>query len=211
MMTKILKQDHQTSEEDVLSAAAVIVARGGVIAYPTETIYGLGADATDEKALRRIFNIKGRDFNNPLPVIIGETLDLYPLVSHIGPLAERLIRAFWPGPLTIVFEASQAIPPLVTAGTGKIGIRLPGHYGARQIAARSGKPLTATSANRSGAPECADAASLIAGLGDAIDAVVDLGKTAGLPATTVVDGTGSEPVILRQGTITLEEIMRKIC
>ncbi|HPV48846.1 MAG TPA: L-threonylcarbamoyladenylate synthase [Smithellaceae bacterium] len=210
-MTKILKQDQHTSREALLDEAAAIVTRGGLIAYPTETIYGLGANATDEKALRRIFNIKGRDFNNPLPVIIGKPEDLYPLVNKVGTLAERLISDFWPGPLTIVFEASQAISPLVTAGTGKIGIRLPDHYGARQIAARSGKPLTATSANLSGAPECADAASVIAGLGDAIDAVVDLGKTAGLPATTVVDGTGSEPVILRQGTITLEEIMRKIC
>ncbi len=208
-MTKILKQDKHSSLEALLDEAAAIVAHGGVIAYPTETLYGLGADATDEKALRRIYEIKGRDFNNPVPVIIGKPDDLYPLVSKVGTLAERLIRAFWPGPLTIVFQASRAVSPLLTAGTGKIGIRLPGHYGARQIATRAGRPLTATSANLSGSPGYADPAPLIIELGDKIDAVVDLGRTAGAPATTVVDATGSEAVILRQGTITREEIMLK--
>jgi L-threonylcarbamoyladenylate synthase len=208
-MTQILKADHETTEEEVLHSAAAIVAHGGVIAYPTETIYGLGADATDEKAVRRIYEIKGRSFKSPLSVIIGEARDLYPLVREAGPVARKLMDAFWPGPVTIVFEASDKIPSMLTAGTGKIGIRLPGHLIARQIAVRSGRPLTATSANLSGAPECDDAAAVYAQLGDKIDALVDLGKTAGMPATTVVDATGDKPLILRQGTITREEIMLK--
>lgn len=151
-MTQILKADHETTEEEVLHSAAAIVAHGGVIAYPTETIYGLGADATDEKAVRRIYEIKGRSFKSPLSVIIGEARDLYPLVREAGPVARKLMDAFWPGPVTIVFEASDKIPSMLTAGTGKIGIRLPGHLIARQIAVRSGRPLTATSANLSARP-----------------------------------------------------------
>ncbi|HPE07997.1 MAG TPA: L-threonylcarbamoyladenylate synthase, partial [Smithellaceae bacterium] len=174
-MPEILKVSADRSEEDVITSAAAVISRGGVIAYPTETIYGLGADATNEQAIRRIFEIKGRDFANPISVIIGNPRDIYPLVREVTDTAQKLMDTFWPGPLTIVFKSADGVSPLITASTGKIGIRLTSHEVARQIAAKTGKPLTATSANLSGAQECASASEVAVQLGDKIDAIIDLG------------------------------------
>ncbi|MRR16016.1 MAG: threonylcarbamoyl-AMP synthase [Deltaproteobacteria bacterium] len=208
-MPQILKIDADHSAEDIIGSAAAIISRGGVIAYPTETIYGLGADATNEQAVRRIFGIKGRNFNNPVSIIIGSRGDVDPLVAGVPKTAQKLMDAFWPGPLTIVFEASPSVSELLTAGSGKIGIRLSGHSGAREISRKAGKPLTATSANLSGEPECADAGEVIRQLGDKIDAVLDLGNTAKQIASTLIDVTLYPPVILRTGAITYEDILQK--
>ncbi len=205
-MPEILKVSTDRSEEDVISSAAAIVSRGGVIAYPTETIYGLGADATNEQAIRRIFEIKGRDFANPISVIIGNPQDIYPLVREVTDTAQKLMDIFWPGPLTIVFKSADSVLPLITANTGKIGIRLTSHEVARQIAAKTGKPLTATSANLSGAPECANASEVAAQLGDKIDAIIDLGNTAGTIGSTIIDATRAPLAILREGAISRKTI-----
>jgi L-threonylcarbamoyladenylate synthase len=208
-MPQILKVSAGQSQEDIINSAAAIVSRGGVIAYPTETIYGLGADATNEQAIRRIFEIKGRNFNNPISLIIGHSQDVYPLVCKVTVAAQKLMDAFWPGPLTIIFEAAGSVSPLLTADTGRIGIRLSGHDAARKIAGKAGKPLTATSANLSGSPECATADQVIAQLGDRLDTVVDLGKTSGSAGSTIIDATTEQPVILRSGGISREEIIKK--
>lgn len=208
-MPLILKVCADNSENEVIRNAAAIISRGGVIAYPTETIYGLGADATNEQAVRKIFAIKGRNFSNPVSLIIGRREDVVPLVRAIPETAQKLMDAFWPGPLTIVFEAAGCVSPLLTAKTGKIGIRLSGHDTARQIALAAGKPLTATSANLSGLPECATAAEVIAQIGDRLDAVVDLGNTSGTAGSTIIDTTTEQPVILRTGVISREEILQK--
>ncbi|MFO7568752.1 MAG: L-threonylcarbamoyladenylate synthase [Smithellaceae bacterium] len=208
-MADVLKVTPHTSEEMILDRASAIVTRGGVIAYPTETIYGLGVDASNDQAIRKIFEIKGRNFANPISVIIGELNDVYALVRRTTGAAETLMAAFWPGPLTIVFEAADSVSPLLTAGTGKIGIRLSGHDGARKIAQKIGKPLTATSANLSGAPECMDAASVIEQIGDSIDAVVDLGEKGGAIGSTILDATTENPVMLRPGAISREAIEHK--
>lgn len=208
-MPQILKADIHHSEDNIIRSAAAIISRGGVIAYPTETIYGLGVDATNEQAIRRLFEIKGRNFNNPVSVIIGTVQDVYPLVRKITDAAQKLMNAFWPGPLTIVFDASDSVSPLLTAGTGTIGIRLSGHDGARKIARETGKPLTATSANRSGLPECTSADQVIAQIGDSIDAVLDLEEKGGTVGSTIIEMTSEQPVILRAGIITREEIERK--
>ncbi|MDD4358061.1 MAG: L-threonylcarbamoyladenylate synthase, partial [Smithellaceae bacterium] len=126
-MPQILKAGTEYSRENLIRDAAAFVSRGGVIAYPTETFYGLGADATNEKAINRLFEIKGRNFHNPVSVIIGHLQDVYPLVSNITDSARKLMDAFWPGPLTIIFEASERVSPLLTSNTGKIGIRLSGN------------------------------------------------------------------------------------
>ena len=208
-MPQILKVSADYSEEYVINSAAAIISRGGVIAYPTETIYGLGADATNEQAIHRLFEIKGRHFNNPISVIIGDSQDVHPLVCKITAAAQKLMDAFWPGPLTIVFEAADWVSPLLTANTGKIGIRLSGHDGARRIALVTGTPLTATSANLSGEPECADADAVIDQIGDKIDAVIDLGVNGGTVGSTIIDATSEKPIILRSGVITREEIEQK--
>ena len=205
-MPEILKVSADRSEEDVITSAAAVISRGGVIAYPTETIYGLGADATNEQAIRRIFEIKGRDFANPISVIIGNPQDIYPLVREVTDTAQKLMDTFWPGPLTIVFKSADGVSPLITASTGKIGIRLTSHEVARQIAAKTGKPLTATSANLSGAQECASASEVAVQLGDKIDAIIDLGNTSGTIGSTIIDVTCTPLAILREGAINRKTI-----
>ncbi len=200
-MPKILKADKNISEEAVVSRATEILAAGGVIAYPTETFYGLGVDATNENAIRKIFDLKGRNFNNPISIIIDRQENLGPLVSEVPDCALKLMQLFWPGPLTIVFKASAEISPLLTAQTSKIGMRVSSHPGALAIAKKLGHPLTATSANLSGLAECSTALEVAAQIGNKIDALVDLGKTAGGLGSTIIDVTVNPPQILREGVI----------
>ena len=209
-MPEILKVDANISEETVLSRAAEILAEGGIIAYPTETFYGLGADATNEKAIQKIYDLKGRNFNKPISVIIDKVENIYPLVGEVTTEAFKLMQSFWPGPLTIVFKASAIILPILTAQTGKIGVRISSHAGAKLIAQKLGHPLTATSANLSGAPECSTAAEVAAQIGDKINAIVDLGKTAGGRGSTIIDVISDPPQILREGVISRISIQNHI-
>ncbi|HPD57299.1 MAG TPA: L-threonylcarbamoyladenylate synthase [Smithellaceae bacterium] len=208
-MTNVWKLSPEQSEE-IISRAAALISRGGVIAYPTETFYGLGADATNEQALSRIFDIKGRAFHNPISVIISAQDDIYPLIKNSTDLADKLMKSFWPGPLTIVFNAAENVSALLTAGSGKIGIRLPGHPLPRLIAEKSGRPLTATSANLSGQPECVTADKVIEQIGVKIDAVIDGGVTPGEKASTIIDITCHPPAVLREGVITKKSLAKII-
>lgn len=209
-MPEILKISDKESEEKIIARAADILAGGGIIAYPTETFYGLGADATNEKAIEKIFAAKGRNFKNPISLIIGKPDDIHPLVKDIPVSAKKLMDAFWPGALTIVFQASDKISPLLTAGSGKIGLRVSSHPLALKIVQKLKKPLTATSANQSGAPECSDASDVIVQIGDKIDAIVNGGQTEGGKASTLVDITCDPPVILREGVISKKTIEKCI-
>jgi L-threonylcarbamoyladenylate synthase len=209
-MPEILKVSDKNSEETILTRAAEILAGGGVIAYPTETFYGLGADATNEKAIEKIFAVKGRNFKNPISLIIGQADDIYPLVQDVPETAKKLMTAFWPGALTIIFSAADKISPLLTAGSGKIGLRVSSHPGAQGIVQKLKRPLTATSANLSGAPECTRASEVAEQLGDKIDAIIDLGNTPGTKGSTIIDVTCTPPVILREGAISRKTIERYI-
>ena len=209
-MPEILKVDTNISEDFVLSRAAEILAQGGIIAYPTETFYGLGADATNEKAIRKIYDLKGRNFHNPISVIIGGEENLHPLVDGVPPAALILLKTFWPGPLTIIFRASSKVSSLLTAQTGKIGIRISSHRGAMLLAQKLGHPLTATSANLSGAPECSSAGEVAHQIGQQVDAIVDLGNTAGGKGSTIIDVTTDPPQILREGVISRISIQNHI-
>jgi L-threonylcarbamoyladenylate synthase len=209
-MPEILKQDADNSEEKVLSRAAEILAGGSIIAYPTETFYGLGADATNEKAIKKIFAVKGRDFKNPISLIISKPDDIYPLVKNVPEKAKILMAAFWPGALTIVFQASDKISTLLTAGRGKIGLRISSHPIAQTIVQKLKKPITATSANLSGTPECSLASEVIKQIGDKVDAILDWGETQGGKASTIIDVTCDPPVILREGAISRQAIEKYI-
>ena len=209
-MPQILKAAAEYSKENLIRDAAAFVSRGGVIAYPTETFYGLGADATNEQAVGRIFEIKGRNFHNPVSVIIGHAQDIYPLVRNVTDSARKLMDVFWPGPLTIIFEASDRVSPLLTANTGKIGIRLSGNDIARSIAEKTGKPLTATSANLSGSPECEDADQVIEQIGNQIEAIVDSGKTESRIGSTILDASCEPVQIIRPGVIAREIVQNYV-
>jgi L-threonylcarbamoyladenylate synthase len=205
-MPEILRVSDKNSEETILTKAAEIVARGGIIAYPTETFYGLGADATNEQAIQKIFAVKGRNFKNPISLIISQIDDIYPLVQDVPQTAQKLMAAFWPGALTIVFLAADIVSPLLTAGSGKIGLRVSSHPGAQRIVQKMKRPLTATSANLSGAPECVRAADVALQLGDKIDAIIDLGNSYGTIGSTIIDVTCTPLVILREGAISRKTI-----
>ena len=209
-MPEILKVDADNSEERILTKAVEILANGGIIAYPTETFYGLGADATNEKAIEKIFAVKGRNFKNPISLIISQADDIYPLVQDLPETAQKLMAAFWPGALTIVFLAANNVSPLLTAGSGKIGLRVSSHPVAREIVQKLKRPLTATSANLSGAPECAKASEVAEQIGNIIDAIVDLGDTPGTKGSTIIDVTCDPPVILREGAISRKTIEKFI-
>ncbi len=209
-MPEILKISNKESEGEILARAVEILEGGGIIAYPTETFYGLGADATNEKAIEKIFAVKGRNFKNPVSLIIGKPDDIYPLVKNFPESAKKMMAAFWPGALTIVFQASDKISPLLTAGSGKIGLRISSHPIALKIVQQLKRPLTATSANLTGAPECSLASDVIEQIGDKIDAIVDGGKTKGAKASTLMDITCTPPVILREGAISREIIGKYI-
>jgi len=200
-MPVIIKIDPGHPEPDGIDKAAAILKSGGVIAFPTETFYGLGADARNEAAIDKIFGIKGRDFRNPILVVIGDRGHLDAFAADIPEEAQKLMDRFWPGPLTIVFRAAPSVSPKLTAGSGKIGIRLTSHPIAMAISKRLGGPVTATSANLSGALECSAAAEVLSQLEGRIDGVVDGGQTTGGKGSTIVDVTASPVKILREGVI----------
>lgn len=192
---RIIKIDQETPDPLVVSKIAELLKAGAVIAYPTDTFYGLGADIYREDAIKRIFEIKGRERDKPILILISEKEELEQLVST----GNHLLYGFWPGPMTLVLKASENISKSLTGSTGKIGIRLPDHKFCRMLIQKLGHPITATSANISGMGSLDNPADVLNVVGDKIDVLVDGGKTRGGLESTVVDVTGKEPVILREG------------
>ena len=178
-MSLLLKIDPARPDPGKMAEAVRILKGGGVVAFPTETFYGLGVDARNEEAVERIFRIKGRDFNKPVALIVAEERDVAPLAEEIPMTAKNLMQRFWPGPLTILFRAAPAVSNRLTGGTGKIGIRIPGHPIARLLAAGITGPLTATSANLSGGTDCSTADAVMQALGGLPDAIIDGGPRRG--------------------------------
>ncbi len=189
-----------------IDEAVAMLARGGVVAFPTETFYGLAADAANEAAIDSIFAIKGRSFCNPIALIIAREEELSDLTKEIPAAAEKLMAAFWPGPLTLLFRAAPTVSPRLTAGTGKIGVRISSHPLAQALATGLGRPITATSANLSGYPECTTAAAVIDQIGANLPAIIDGGPTPGGKGSTIIDITGGNLAILREGSIASERI-----
>jgi L-threonylcarbamoyladenylate synthase len=209
-MTLLLKIDPGKPEAEKLARAVRVLCEGGVVAFPTETFYGLGADARNETAVEQIFRIKGRNFRNPISVIVADDREVIPLVEEIPAAAQILMKTFWPGPLTLVFRASSSVLPRLTADTGKIGIRVSSHPLARLLARGLGGPLTATSANLSGGPECSSADAVIRALGEFPGSVIDGGETPGGAGSTILDVTVSPPRILREGAISGDFILNAL-
>ncbi|MDD5232824.1 MAG: L-threonylcarbamoyladenylate synthase [Syntrophales bacterium] len=203
---KIIKIDPVQPECAAVEEIVGILKQGGVIAYPTETFYGIGADAANASAVKRVFEIKGRDFNNPIPLIIGTTGDVSLVAAEIPETALILMDFFWPGPLTLVLKASEKVLLELTAGTGKIGVRVPGSAVAREMSYMLKNPITATSANISGNPECSSAEEVMSAIGDRLDAIVDGGRTPGRAGSTLLDVTVDPPAVLREGAVSAHVI-----
>lgn len=189
-----------------IQKAARIILQGGVIAFPTETFYGLAADARNEKAIQKIFQVKGREEGNPILLLVADRSWLSGLVEEVNPLAERLMEKFWPGPLTLVFRVSPNVSPLLTANTGKIGIRISGLAVAQALTRAVGRPITGTSANLSGQPGASTAEEVVQSLGEKLDAVLDGGKTAGGLGTTVLDVSDPSFRVLRDGVVAKKDL-----
>ena len=194
--------------EAALSQAARVVHDGGVIAFPTETFYGLGVTPCDAAAVQRLFALKGRSpASSPILVLIRHRQDLESLTSEISPSAELLMKACWPGPLTIVFRASSRVPPLLTAGTGTIGVRLSAAASLQWLLDAVDGPLTGTSANRSGALPAVTAEDVQASLGVDVDLILNGGRTPGGFASTVVDTTVTPVRLIREGALSRSAVL----
>ncbi|MEW6327774.1 MAG: L-threonylcarbamoyladenylate synthase [Thermodesulfobacteriota bacterium] len=207
-MSTIAKVDPQDPDKKTIQKACSILKEGGLVAFPTETFYGLGADALNEQAIKRVFALKQRDYAKPLLVIIAEKDQLHSLVSDIPAVAEKLMDSFWPGPLTIIFKAKKGLPPLLTGGTDTVGIRISSHPVARSLASTFGLPLTATSANPSGGKNPVTAQDVCDQLGEGVDMVLDAGGTTGIKGSTIIDVTVSPPRIVREGDVPVGEVKK---
>jgi L-threonylcarbamoyladenylate synthase len=192
---------------EAISQAAAALRRGELVAFPTETVYGLGADATNGLAVAALYAAKGRPSFNPLIVHVAETAAAGAL-AHLTPVAERLAAAFWPGPLTLVLAKRpvRIVTELATAGLDTIAVRVPAHPVAQALLRAANLPIVAPSANRSGHVSPTTAAHVAADLGDRVAMILDGGATPVGLESTVVDATGEAPVILRLGAVTREAI-----
>ena len=189
-----------------IDIAADIIKNGGLVAIPTETVYGLAANALDGKAVSKIFKAKGRPMDNPLIVHVSCIEEIDKLVSEIPPQAKKLANTFWPGPLTIILKRSNIIPEEVSAGLDTVAIRLPNNDVTRKLIKIAGVPLAAPSANTSGSPSPTSASHVLHDLDGKIDAILDAGNCRVGLESTVITLTSPVPTLLRPGGITVEEL-----
>ena len=191
----------------MIQEAAALIRKGGVMAFPTRCLYGLGADAFNPDAVNRIFEIKQRPAKNPILILIDDPNRLKSLVTHISEAAKAISKRFWPGRVTLVFNASAKVPGTLTAGTGKIGIRLAGHPVAAALVRAVQGPITGTSANVSGFPGCHQIEDLHPTVAEQLDFILDAGPLKGGQGSTVVDVCGDIPRVLREGAVSKRDIM----
>lgn len=189
------------------SRCGEVVRAGGVIVYPTETFYGLGADPRNAAAVRRLFAIKGRQIGQPILLLIKDADEVRAWATGITPRSEHLMKKYWPGPLTLVFKARPEVMAELTGGAGTIGLRVPGNLLTRQLLASLDGALTGTSANLSGRPGPCTARDAAAMIGGMVDLVLDGGATAGGNPSTVVDVSADELKVLRAGAIPSREVL----
>lgn len=206
-MTKVVKIDRDNPDMNLIDEAATILLNGGLVAFPTETVYGIGANSLNPDAVAKIFIAKGRPQDNPLILHIAEFQDLFKYAKNVPNDALKLARQFWPGPLTMIFEKSDIVPPINTAGMNTVAIRMPSNKIAHALIKRAGVPVSAPSANLSGKPSPTDASHVISDLYGRVDMIIDGGRCDVGVESTVVDMTGEIPTILRPGGITKEMIM----
>jgi L-threonylcarbamoyladenylate synthase len=198
--------DPVSPDPDAVEEAAARVRQGGLGVVPTRGLYGLAANAFRESAVARLFALKGRPADKPVLVLISDPSELDRLVVGVPETGRLLMDRFWPGRLTLVLPARPEVPAALTAGTGKIGVRLCGHPAARMLAAAAGGPVTGTSANRSGGPGCHRIGDLDPEVARGVDFILDAGPLAGGPGSTVVDVCGDRPEVLREGAASRAEL-----
>lgn len=208
MNTKVVRLSSAGTLTDkdlqLLQEAANIIKSGGLVAFPTETVYGLGANALDEKAAKKIYEAKGRPSDNPLIAHISCMDELSPLTACIPRAGRRLAEAFWPGPLTLIFPKSDLVPFQTTGGLNTVAVRMPSHPAAAELIRLAKVPVAAPSANTSGRPSPTRAAHVFEDMDGKIEEIVDGGPVGIGVESTIIDVTGDLPVLLRPGAITME-------
>jgi L-threonylcarbamoyladenylate synthase len=198
--------DARQPAASALAEAVAVLRAGGVVAMPTDTLYGLAADPFSSVAVVRVFAVKGRSADRAMPLVAA---DVDQVVSQLGPLSElaqRLASRYWPGPLTLLVARPSSIPADVSGGRDEIGVRVPAHAVTRELCRASGRLLTATSANLSGDPPSNDPDVIERALGTGVDLLLDAGRTPGGAPSTIVDVTGRDPRLVRPGAIAWDDI-----
>ncbi len=203
--TRIFRIEGVNSGE-IITKAARIIQQGGTVAFPTETVYGLGADALNPEAVRKIFKAKGRPLDNPLIVHIADIEQLEVIASDVPGIAHALMDAFWPGPLTMIFKRKDIVPDVTTCGLDTVAVRMPDNPIALGLIREAGTPIAAPSANISGRPSPTTAEHVISDLAGRIDAVIDGGAVRVGVESTVLDMTPDIPVLLRPGGVSIDQI-----
>lgn len=205
-MPQILKINPLTPDEKLLRQAADIVIGGGIIIYPTETVYGIGALFSNEQALKRVFTVKGRDESKPILLLIQNITALRNLTTGMAYTALELAEKYWPGPLTLLFEASDKLSPFLIGNEKKIGCRISSSPVARKLLSYIKQPITSTSANLSGEPPPSEINAISPVLLDSVDVVLDAGKLGDGPPSTVIDVTQEPYKIVRKGAVLPNDI-----
>ncbi len=198
----IVTIDSANPESELIIKAGKIITSNGIVIFPAQCLYGVAANALNEDAVQKVFQLKQRPYNNPILVLIPNRSHLNSLVSNIPEIAEKLMDRFWPGNLTILFDAKNMIPTLLTANTNKIGIRIPSHPVAKAFVNHLDMPITGTSANLSGQPGCSQIGQLPDPIVENADLILESGPLRGGTGSTIVDVTHPDIKILREGIIT---------
>ncbi len=208
MPAEIVKISRDHPEPETLKRAAALIRRGGVIGIPTDTLYGLAADPFNLAAVERVFRIKGRAETKALPILIGSMKQVSVLAKEVPEVFHRLAKAFWPGALTLIVDASDRIPLKVTGNTGRIALRWPKCPAVCELITQADGPVTGTSANLSGFPPCSSAEQVQKQLGDRLPLILDAGETGRTQPSTIIDVRNGEWVIVREGAVSEADILR---
>lgn len=201
LKTQILKINPQIIEDDKINMVVGVLRRGGVVAYPTDTFYGLGVDCYQEKAIEKIYWLKERRYEKPISLVASDVAMVKDICVDIPPAFDTLVKAFWPGPLTLILKTSSRLPSILQSEGGSIAIRLPDFSWLRELVRKAGFPLTATSANISGEKEISQPDKVIEIFEGRVNLIVDGGATPGGFPSTVVDLTSEKPKIIREGAL----------
>jgi L-threonylcarbamoyladenylate synthase len=209
-VTLVLTVDRDQPDAESIAKIVDAMKQGGIVAIPTDTLYGLAVDPRDSCAVARLFELKGRTAGAAVPIVAADVTQVRDRAGRMTPVAEQLAARFWPGPLALLVDAHRDLVAGVRASDASVAVRVPAHAVPRAIARALGAPLTATSANRSGAPPAADAAAVLAAFGAELDAVVDAGPAPGGAPSTIVDARGDEPRLVRQGAIAWAAVLESL-
>ncbi len=210
MKCRVISVDPKAPQPEVIREASEVLGRGGLAAFPTDTLYALGASALDPSAIERVLTVKGRHHGKPLSVLVGSLEGAAAMAAALPDEVRDLMQAFWPGALTVVVKASPKIPALLIAAAGTVGLRMPGGGVAQALLAAFGGPIIGTSANRAGGPDPADAKSVQKAIGGQIDLVLDGGRVRlGVPST-IIDCSVTPARILREGGIPRQKLQERV-